>query len=182
MGLGSDHTIGTTPSTALRVLPQTSHTEMMMGPKARSSGLRWLLDFWNCHTHIARLFLLPALWNVKPNDLGFAARISPSELRESHLTQIYLKSCLVMWILLHFPKSRIPTSHVLTFSQILFSVFCSHVSPGICPTPVWECHWNGIPPEGEGPCGFPTSFCLHPPYGIGFCPFVFSPLLVKSCS
>lgn len=29
-----------------RALPQTSHTEMMMmGPKARSSGLRWLLDF-----------------------------------------------------------------------------------------------------------------------------------------
>lgn len=39
------------------------------------------------------------------------------------LHKFYLKSCLVVWIFLHFPKSRIPTSYMLTFSIKPFSVF-----------------------------------------------------------
>lgn len=129
MGSGSDHTIGAlrgelVPHPALQSPPSDLPHWDDDGPKSHEIWFAlaaWLLKL--PHTHCKAVPVASSLKCVKPNDLGYAARISPSELRESNLTQIYLKSCLVVWIFLRFPKTRIPTSYMLTFCIIPFSVF-----------------------------------------------------------
>lgn len=115
------------------------------GPK--SQELWFALATWLLRLPQTHCKAVPVASSLKCKAQSYAARISPSELRESNLIQIYLKSCLVVWILLRFPKSRIPTLHVLTFSLIPFSVFLLS-----CNSRDLSCSSLRMPLEWHVPC------------------------------
>lgn len=149
VGSEADHTIGCCQRQA-GTTPCTSESSV------RPPTLRWW--WWWAQkpwalvwAHTARLFLLPALWNVKLNWFGLCRQNFPKwTQRRSSDTDLSKKLSGNMD---HFSFPQIQNTHTVyscshSPQHHLMSP-CSCAAPGICPAPVSEWYWNGIFAKGR---------------------------------